>query len=382
MKEFEEDIFDGDNEGSIDLIALIALLWKKKLTVLKITGIFMAIGLFLALFSPEKYTSQCIFVPQMSQGMSSKYSSLASMMGIDMALSAGGTDGQVNPRLYPLIMENPSFLKDLMQCKIHVEKAAEPITLLDYYTKKEYRKFNLVAFVAKYTVGLPRVLIGLVKKDKEPVIFDAPSPINAAGQVEIEPVIRFTKDEDMVANILYKAIKLDVDIKKGYLTLSVVMPEAQASTEFCQATYRLMQEYVRDFKKIKSEANLAFITSELEDARADYENAQYTYAKFMDSNYGIDKATAKIQKIRLETNYELSKQMFAELSKQELSAKIKVNEDTIAFTELAPPSVPLKRTSPKRAVMMVIWTILGGLFGCGFVVGKDKYASWKKSQEA
>jgi len=381
MKEFEEDFLEEETEGGIDIFAMVKLLWSKKVTIVKITLCFMAFGLFIALFSPEKYQSQCIFVPQMNQGMSSKYSSIASMMGLDMALSSGGSDGQVNPRLYPLIFENPNYMKDLMYSKIHVEKASEPVTIYDYYTSSEYRKFNLIGFITKYTVGLPRIIVGWLKKDKEPVFFDTEIS-SVDGKPVVAPVIRLTKDEDIVARILAKNIKMDVDAKKGFLTLDAFMPEAQASTELCQAAYQLLQEYVRDFKRIKSEANLSFISSELVNARQDYEDSQIALAKFMDSNFGIDKATAKVQKIRLEADYQLAQQMFSELSKQELSAKVKVNEDTIAFTELAPPSVPLKRISPKRAFTLAIWTILGGLFACAFVIGKDKYASWKSSRKS
>ena len=160
------------------------------------------------------------------------------------------------------------------------------------------------------------------------------------------------------------------------------MPEAQASAELCQAAYILLQEYIRDFKKDKSEDNLSFISAELAEARKGYEQTQESLARFVDSNFGIDKATAKVRKIRLESDYDLAKQMYSELSKQELSAKVKVNENTVAFTELAPPSVPLKRTSPKRAFTLVVWTVLGGLFACAYVIGKDKYASWKQSKEA
>lgn len=381
MKEFE-DVFLEEDDAGIDIFALFSSIWKKRYTVLKITLCCMAFGLFLALFSPERYTSQCVFVPQMSQGMNSKYSSIASVMGLDMALSSSGTDGQVNPKLYPLVLNNPQYLKDLMYCKVHVEKASEPVTFYDYYSTKDYRKFNLVGFLAQYTIGLPRTIIGLFRKEKDAVVFDE-SNMNVSdcpAKVEIHPVIRMTKAEDDVARILFKSLKMDVDIKKGFLTLTAVMPEAQASTELCQAAYQLIQDYIRKFKKEKSEMNLAFISSELKESRKEYEDAQSRYAVFMDSNYNLDKATAKVQKIRLESDYDLARQMYSELSKQELSAKVKVNEETVSFTELAPPSVPLKRSAPKRAQMMMIWTFLGVVFGCVYVIGKEKYLSWKKNQ--
>lgn len=378
MKEIEDDLFETDEKG-IDIFSLLLLLWKKRILVLKVTACFMAIGLFLALFSPEKYTSECVFVPQMSQGLSSKYSSLASVIGIDMSLASSGTDGQVNPRLYPLILDNPQYLKDLINTKIHVEKASEPVSIYDYYISGDYRKFNLVSFVAKYTIGLPRTVVGWFRKDKEVVTFSDSDILPSENGIQIKPVIRFTKQEFDAARIVRKSMKMEVDIKKGYLTLTVNMPEAQASTEVCQAAYQLLQHYIREYKKQKSEVNLAFISSELSESRKGYENAQSQLAAFMDSNNDIDRATAKVRKIRLESDYELAGQMYFELSKQELSAKVKVNEETVSFTELVPPSVPLKRTSPKRAQMLTIWTILGLISGCIFVVGKEKYLAWKNN---
>ena len=56
-----------DNE--IDLIALAKTLWNGRKTVIKTTLIFMAIGLFVSIFSQKEYTSYTSFVPQTSDGV-------------------------------------------------------------------------------------------------------------------------------------------------------------------------------------------------------------------------------------------------------------------------------------------------------------------------
>jgi uncharacterized protein involved in exopolysaccharide biosynthesis len=58
--------------------------------------------------------------------------------------------------------------------------------------------------------------------------------------------------------------------------------------------------------------------------------------------------------------------VFQELAGQVEQAKIQVNKDTPIFTIIEPVSVPLERTKPKRGLIVVIWTFLGGVLAIGW----------------
>ena len=367
-------------EVDIDLIDSFARIWKRRKTIFLITLIAFLLGIFVAVFAPETYKAECVFVPQVSQGLNSRFSSLASLAGISLDLSSASNDGQINPRVYPFILNHTGFEKELMETPVHFSKAEEPITLYTYFTDDQYHKFNLLETVAKYTIGLPRLLAHQV----------APKPTNVEAELarmmgeeaaSALPVYTMTKKEYEVARIIKRRIKLDVNAKKGYLTLTVKLPEAVASAEVCEATYQLIQKYVSTFKKAKSQANLEFIQEQLADAKRTYERRQEQLARFKDSNKGSFTARASIEEDRLKAECSLAQSLYSELAKNEQAARLKVAENTVTYTELSPVSVPIKRYSPKRFRTVVLWTLAGFLFGCCYVAVNNRVRAWKRKEE-
>ncbi len=73
------------DEDEIDLIALAKTLWEGRKTVIKTTLIFMAIGLFVAIFSQKEYTAATTFMPQTTDGkIGGSLGGLAAMAGINL----------------------------------------------------------------------------------------------------------------------------------------------------------------------------------------------------------------------------------------------------------------------------------------------------------
>lgn len=361
-------------EVDVDLFDSFARIWKRRKTIFLITAIAFLIGIFVAIFAPERFRAQCVFVPQVSQGLSSRYASLASLAGVSLDLS-GVNDGQINPRVYPFILKHTGFQKELMYTEIHFAKAAEPITLYDYFTDDQYHKFNLFETIGKYTIGLPRLIAHNMAPKPTDVESQIVTMLGGGETPESLPIYSLTKKEYEVARVINRCLKLEVDSKKGYLTLTAKLPEAVASAELCEAAYDLIQKYVSEFKKAKSQANLTFIQGQLKDAKRDYERKQEQLARFMDSNKGSYTAKAEVERTRLKAECELAQQLYSELAKNELTSKMKVEENTVTYTELSPVSIPLKRYSPKRFRTVIIWTLVGFLFGCCHVAFRERLKS-------
>ncbi len=369
MNNFDEFYDSDDSRSEIDIAGIISGLWAQRRKILKITGIFAAVGVFLALTLPPKFKASCVFVPQFSHGFGSKYASLASMAGLDMDLISS-SESQINPKVYPMILEHPGFLLDLMHTPMNFEKADHQIDFYEYSTDKQYRKFNLIAFISKYTIGLPRLVLNAVIPEKEVMKIPVSEP-SENGET-VTHVYQMTKEEDDVAKALVGSIKLDVDAKKGCLTLTVTMPEAVASAQMCEAAYLTLKKYVGEFRRRKAADNLRYIDSQVEEAYQRYIEKQEQCARVMDSNMGSLTASAKMERIRKESEYNLANQMYGELARQQVSARIKLEESTVAFSEIAPAEVPLKRSSPKRVATVVGWAFLGFCAACAYVYFSGK----------
>lgn len=345
-------------ETEIDLIEVIRKLWAKRKFILKVTVVFMALGVLIALFSPKEYTAGCTMVPQIGEKTTGgNLSGLAAMAGINLGSNSGGD--VLMPNVYPKILSSVPFQKELMQTEIKFEDYEQPVRLLDYYTGEEYRKFSLLGTIKKYTIGLPGLIFGaLSKEEATPGL-----PDSASSGIQ-----SLSKEEDDCMKILANLVTLTVNDKEGYITLSASMPEPVAAAQLAYKVQVLLQKYVTEFKIEKARANLEFIEERYADAKSEFERKQEELAEFRDANRNFASAVAKTTEERLSNEYAVVLGVYSELAKQREQANIQVKEDTPIFAVVEPVTVPTERSKPKRALICVAFTFLGGFCGVGLVL--------------
>lgn len=345
-------------ETEIDLIEVIRKLWAKRKFILKVTVVFMTFGVLIALFSPKEYTAGCTMVPQIGEKTTGgNLSGLAAMAGINLGSNSGGD--VLMPNVYPKILSSVPFQKELMQTEIKFEDYEQPVRLLDYYTGEEYRKFSLLGTIKKYTIGLPGLILGaLSKEEATPGL-----PDSASSGIQ-----SLSKEEDDCMKILANLVTLTVNDKEGYITLSASMPEPVAAAQLAYKVQVLLQKYVTEFKIEKARANLEFIEERYADAKSEFERKQEELAEFRDANRNFASAVAKTTEERLSNEYAVVLGVYSELAKQREQANIQVKEDTPIFAVVEPVTVPTERSKPKRALICVAFTFLGGFCGVGLVL--------------
>ena len=276
-------------ETEIDLIEVIRKLWAKRKFILKVTVVFMALGVLIALFSPKEYTAGCTMVPQIGEKTTGgNLSGLAAMAGINLGSNSGGD--VLMPNVYPKILSSVPFQKELMQTEIKFEDYEQPVRLLDYYTGEEYRKFSLLGTIKKYTIGLPGLIFGALSKEE--AIPGLPDSASSGIQ-------SLSKEEDDCMKILANLVTLTVNDKEGYITLSASMPEPVAAAQLAYKVQVLLQKYVTEFKIEKARANLEFIEERYADAKSEFERKQEELAEFRDANRNFASAVAKTTEERL-----------------------------------------------------------------------------------
>ena len=344
-------------EEEIDLVEVIRKLWNNRKLILKITIVFMVLGVLVALFSPKEYTAGCTMVPQSGdKKMGGNLSGLASMVGINLG---GASSGEIlAPTTYPKIVSSIPFRKDLMETPLKFEDYEEPITLLDYYTKDEYQKFSLGGTIMKYTVGLPGVIISAIRGEDTTTI--------SAGEGSL--IQSLSQDEKKMSEKLNNMISLNVNDKEGYVQLTASLPEPLAVAQLAQQAQVLLQQYITRFKIEKVQSNLDFVRNQYEKSKLRYEEKQEELAKFRDANKNFSSAVAKTKEEVLTNEYNLAYSVYSELAKQLEQAEIAVNETTPILTVVEPVVVPTERSKPKRGLICVLFTFLGVFAGVGTVL--------------
>ena len=354
-------------EQEIDLVELIQKMWINRWLIIKVTGVFVVLGVLVALFSAKVYTASCDIVPDTGKSGNSKMSSLAALAGVNLGEGADVT--ALSPLVYQNIMNGTSFRKELMQTKIDFEKADKPVSFFDYYTSEEYNKPSVFDYIKKYTIGLPFVILNAIRGEQ-------PEPdYSAIGNSEGPTMETLSKDEYNALKILEQCVSLTLDNKNGYVTITTNMPEAVASAQLAQATVVLLQKYITEFKIAKVQSNLDFIQGRYDEAKKNFEDIQVRRAAFRDANTNTNKYSARVEAEKLDAEYTLAMNLYSELATQLEQAKIEVKKDTPILTVVRPVTIPYKKSKPQRLQILVAFTFLGVVAGAGLVLGLPMLAN-------
>jgi len=353
----------------IDIMALLMKVWAKRKSILLATCCFFIMGIIVALCTPRKYIATRVFIPQSnsSSSRSGGLSSLASLAGISLG---DDMDGPMSPFAYPHILSNVEFQKELMMTPVNFDGIDEAVPLYDYYTDPQYDKHPFLTGVKKYTIGLPGTLKKMVRGE-ESLKKDSLSDDLISGS----RILKMSKMEAKVADIIRKNVSLTIDKKEGFITISAIMPEPLAAAQLNEALFSLLRKYVSDFKVDKSQLYLDYIQTEHDKAKTEYEKLQDQYAKFRDANRGTKNAVAEVEADRLASEVALAQQLYTSLANNLLAAKVKVKEENVVFTDISPVSVPDQPANSKKKTVFV-WTFLGLILACGWVMISD----WIKEQ--
>lgn len=354
-------------EQSLDIMALIKRLWSKLVLIARVTLIFMALGLLAALFSQKVFTASTTFVPQ-TQKSSSSVSSLAALAGINLnQMGSGGNT--LSPLIYPQLFENVDFQLELINTPIKFADWDERVSLLEKSTNPKYKKFNLIGTVKKYTIGLPGMILGMILPAPDSVVV----PVSDNGK----QLTSLNEAEYRCINAAFKNIlSLELNEKKGYITITASMGEPVAAAELAQAAYDLMQKYVVNFKIQKAQEQMAYINATLNEARVDFEKKQMAYAKYQDANRLTSSQVASIEGQKLLSDYTLANTIYTQLMQQQVQTDLQIQEDTPLLSQVKPVSVPFRKSKPSRSKILVVYTFFGFILGCGLVLGFD----WLKQQ--
>ena len=351
-----------EEEEGIDIMALVKGLWDGRKTIIIVTAVFMVLGLVAALTMKRTYTVSTVMVPQMNSRSNSSLTSLATLAGFDLGMM-NNNSGDISPLVYPQIVSSVPFRKELIHTPFHYEKADTAVTMLTY--AKEYAKPTVMSYVLKYTIGLPGVILGALRKEKP----EMELPSAGEGNNEPKPIL-LTKDEEKLLKVISQNVGLAVDKKEGYITLTVVGSEPIQTAEMALKAQQLLQSEVTRFRTEKAQYNLDYIQARYDEIKKEAESYQAQLATVRDRSQNMATTRARIEQERIQSKYNVANTIYAEMAKQLEQAKMQVKRDTPVLAVVQPVTVPYK-PSNSRAKTLIVWTFLGGILGCGIVLGKS-----------
>ena len=342
-------------EDEIDLVELAKVLWSKRRFILKVTAIFMALGLLIAFTSKVEYEASCKLMPESQEGVKGNLGGLgglAGLAGIDLGL---GATGSLTPELYPEIVKSVPFQLELIHTPVRFEKLDSMLSSYTYFT--EIDGPSLFGFIAGYTIGLPGKIKGLF----------------TAREIETPPskqgdLIRLSKGDSKLLEKYKNRINVSVDTKTGIITIATEMPDPYAAAKVTDLVVKKLTSEVTNYKVEKARVNLEFIRERYLEAEKEYGVKQKQLARFTDRNRNLTSSLVQTEYQRLQNEMNIAFEVYKGLATQLEQAKIKVKEETPVFTVLEPVKVPVEKSRPKRAFILLVCSFIGGLLSVGVVL--------------
>ena len=341
----------------IDLIEILKQLWIRKKIIFYSIIAGGCMGLLIAILTPNLFSSSTSIVPQISgeTKVGGKISGLAALTGIDFG--SIGSSEELSPYLYPLLVESVPFQLELMHSEFNFDYSKEPVSYFKYQT--EIKTLSILQVFKKYTIGLPFLIIEAIKGKEKMIGFDLSGSKN---------IYKFTKDEAEVSKILTQNISIDINDKENFIVIKSTSPEPLLSAQLTEKVTELLQKYITKIKIAKAQENLVFLKERMKEKEINFKEVQQKLAKFSDRNKNVVSVISSMKQQNLQSEYSLVFGVYSELAKQIEQAEIQVKKDTPILTTVQPVQIPDEKSSPKRLLILLIWTFLGGVLSCGWIL--------------
>ena len=357
-------------EEGLDYMALLKGLLKGWKTIVLCTLVFIALGLVAALTMKRTWSVTTVMVPQLASEGNSSLSSLASLAGINLGSATNGS-GEVSPLIYPQIVGSVPFRLALMDTPLHYAKADTAVSMLVY--ARDYVKPGFGDVVKKYTIGLPGTILKAVRKPA------AKMELPQDGEDGPKPLV-VGEEEEKLLEQLGKDLSLTVDKKEGYLTLTVRGIEPLQTAELALKAQQLLQDEVTRLRTEKAQSDLDYIQARYNEIKAEAEAYQTSLAVVTDKSQDLASQRSRIQRDRIQSKYTIANAIYTQMAQQLESARMQVKRDTPVYTIIQPVTVPNKPAN-SRAKVLVVWTFLGFILGCGIILGKQYWPKLKEQFE-
>jgi uncharacterized protein involved in exopolysaccharide biosynthesis len=319
-REAKDDVDDRPTAPVVSVPWLITALSRGRRVVLTLAALGFLVSLVIALFRGTFYTATFSFVPQSGQDQS-RSSGLASLAG-QFGINLGAVTGQgPSPQLYADLLRTREILGALVK---------------DTVVDANGSRMPLPAFLG-------------IKGTNQPV--------------QAENTVRVLRDKVVGTTVAART--------SGMITVTVRTRSAQASFMMAQQLLDALNSFNVAKRKSQATEERRFTEGRLADARAALRASEDAMQQFLQANRQYTGSPELVfQRDRLEREVNLQQQVVTGLAQQYEDARIREVRDTPVLTVLEDPALPALPDPRGRATTVVLGTILAGMIGVAWVIGR------------
>jgi hypothetical protein len=365
------------SDDEIDLRDVILPFWNKRFFILKVTAVFLVIGVIWYILSPEEYQASTRLMNESAGGGSSAASGLMQRFGLNIPGGGDGSGGNISAALYPDIVSSTPFLVHIIDNKVYFAEVDSSLSVYDYFTK--VKGTPATDIIRSWTIGLPgrviRWITGPSRHSDLPVTLpeireqgdDLKHNLDDALIEEPkEPLLALNRSQIGVINQLKG--RINVQSSGSIINVNVRMPDPMAAAALTKVTVNYLTDYIIKYKTEKVRSDLKFVQERYEEAKERFVLAQNELASFRDRNMNVVSARARTEEQRLQNEFDLAFSVYNSLAQQLEQSKIKVQEERPVFSVLEPVQVPINSTEPSMSKIVGVAVFFGIFIGFGWIL--------------
>jgi len=313
-----------------------------------VTGITFLSAIYI--FSlPRGYSSKVVLLPETGGGASFSAGSLGAL-GSMMGMRNFSVEDAIYPEFYPKVMQSSPFLVALLKEKVTLEKDNETVSLFDYFDKKQAQPWWSAIFN--------------LSSDDE-AVSDSINPI------------KITKEQKRIVDALEKSMICLYDKKTEAITISTQAQHPEVAQQMADIIQKRLQEFITDYRTHKARIDENYFQKLYIQSQEDYHKAQRDYSTYADAHTSVVLESYRTHRSELENEMQLKFDVYSRMSNQLQSAQAKVQERTPAFVTVQPATIPIRPSSPKRMITVVMMFLLSFAGSVGCVIVKDYFNKHK-----
>ncbi len=303
-------------DGEVDLMQFVKILWKNKWITLIIVILFLGGSIMYASTLPLLYESESKWLTNQRSDGGGQLSRLASLAG----MSVGGGSSENYEMYYDEILKSSLVLDSLIFRKWRTENN-DSLTLLQ-----------------------------LLKIDTNKIVLDK----------------KYLSKNVIVKNMLYGFLsgKIVFENTGKTLSLKITSKDPVFSYEINKFLLQSLKTYSESEKSSKAKKERLFIEDRYRDFKSDLKSAEAKLKKFRENNMNVNSPNLMLTQQRLIREVEIFNQLVIEFRKQLELAKIEEIKKIPEFKILQEPQIPLGNSKPNKKLIIMIGLALGFVTGC------------------
>jgi uncharacterized protein involved in exopolysaccharide biosynthesis len=348
-----------NDSPSLSIKHIINAILNRKTIIAIIAIMFALVGIFYSLLLPVTYSTYTKVLPEVSQGAGGRsmgsFTALAGLAGFDMD-NANSTEA-IRPNLYPDIIKSTPFLVKLLNKPV-INREGERFQTLGHFLLFGNKKTPLKA-------GVDNFFNFFKEEQKSEKTYQAPT------MAPEQNLVNFTKIQEATIKILGSKLNSTIDKKTGIITLTVVMSDPKVAGTVAQYTLDHLKYYITDYRSSKTNKYQQFLEERTYEAKRRFDKAQIALSSYKDRNKNIILLVPKAQEEDLKYEYDLSLQLYSDLTKKMEQNRLQVQNETPILKILEPASEPLVKSAPMRSKIVFTFALIGLIVGLAFALYKE-----------